>query len=106
MVRKMSLESSMNIFEASTVLVFIGSDVKGRSSRHPSAVFSCLETGERRIGKYKLTGLLTEYVLDVPAFERSLELGLVPEHQLSGDFRQVWAGGEVHYHAEDGVLMS
>ncbi|XVJ59680.1 MAG: hypothetical protein HEQ23_09855 [Tepidisphaera sp.] len=84
------------------VWCFLGAPLAERRSTHPSAIFSSVEAAERWIAEHALSGLLTLYHLDVPAFERSLALGTVPVAQRDGSLRQVWAGGEAHHHYEDG----
>lgn len=94
-----------NIVPGFTVWIFEGEDLPQRSACHPSAVFSSLKKASEWIGDHRLSGLLTGYVIDEPAFERSLRLGTVPKHQQSGALRQVWAGGEQHYHVKDGEIV-
>ena len=86
------------------VWVFEGNDLPERHSHHPSAVFSSLRTALEWLGRHRLSGLLTSYVVDEPAFERSLRRGTVPERQRDGALRQVWAGGEEHYHVVEGAV--
>jgi hypothetical protein len=86
------------------VWVFQGEDLPERRSYHPSAVFSSIETASAWLGKHRLSGLLTSYVVDEPAFERSLRLGTVPDRQKDGKLRQVWGGGEEHFHVEEGRI--
>jgi len=87
------------------VWVFEGDSLPERRSHHPSAVFSSFENAKDYIGKYRLSGMLTRYTLDKAAFDVSVERGTVPAHQRDGALRQVWAGGEVHYHAANGRVL-
>lgn len=89
--------------------VFVGEavrtrDDKGwRTSSFPSGVFSSTEMAVAWIAEHQLSGVLTRYAIDVPAFEYSLYLKSVSSKDQDGRFRQVWSGGEVHSHFENGV---
>lgn len=87
------------------VWVFQGDAVPTRNSNHPSAVFASLKAASRWVSAHRLSGLITGYTLDVPAFEYSLRVGGVPDHRRDGTQRQVWGGGELHYHVKDGVVL-
>jgi hypothetical protein len=55
-----------------TVYLFNGSH-----QRFPSGVFSSKEEAEQLIRQHALTGLLTEYPLDVLPYELAVEMGIV-----------------------------
>lgn len=87
-----------------TVFVF-----SGEGGRFPSGVFSTRESAESWIAQWSLTGLLTEYVLDTPAYELSIARGSCEPskpHHRSSDFIGKFAGGEVHWHYEQGRLAA
>ncbi len=77
----------------------------GNSAQFACAVFSSLEAGEAWVAKHKLSGLLTELVIDDPVWDRAVRLGHfkpskghhgTPEHIVS------FTGGEDHHHYFDG----
>ena len=57
----------------------------GHRSRFANAVFSSREVAEAWIRKHELTGLLTGYDLDAPAFEQDRQKKVPPERYTSGD---------------------
>jgi hypothetical protein len=89
--------------------VFVGQAVRTRDDRgwrkstFPSAVFSTKELAESWIATHCLSGVLTRYAIDIPAFEYSQANGTVSPIDSDGRYRQVWSGGEVHMHFTDGT---
>lgn len=61
----------------------------GNASRHANAVFSTRAGAESWIVRHSLTGLLIEYDLDEPDFDRRLRDGSLPE-----DLREALKRGE------------
>jgi hypothetical protein len=52
----------------------------GAGSRFANAIFSSLENAETWITLHEITGLLTEYDVDAPAFDRKLKEGKLPKY--------------------------
>jgi hypothetical protein len=75
---------------------------------NPSAVFSTFEAAREWIAHWHLSGCLTSYIVDEPAFDRSLRLGRVSskDKQRADKLRQTWSGGEEHAHFEMGKLIT
>jgi len=77
----------------------------GNGGPFPSAVFSSKQRADDWIGSKGLFGVFTLYELDVPAIERSLALGTFrprPGEPLTADKIGRFAGGEAHWHYENG----
>lgn len=78
----------------------------GDKSRFANAVFSTLDAAEQWIGKHALTGLVTAYELDSPAFDRNLAARSLPRGTLDAiargdDIAQMaerYVDGSEHYH--------
>lgn len=78
----------------------------GTGSRFANAVFSTQASAETWIARHQLTGLLTEYEMDSPAFDRRMKDGNLPGHIRKaiarGDgttvFAQQYTDGAKHYH--------
>lgn len=85
----------------------------GAGSRFANAAFSTKELAEAWIARHALTGLLTGYVLDSPAFDHKLIDGTLPSYTrraaTSDDARikskapQTYSDGAVHFHYFYGV---
>lgn len=78
----------------------------------PSGVFSKLDLAERWIEKYVLTGVLTEYPVDIGAYDWALENNLLdlddedPNASLSSIVGNFSTAYQRHYHYSDGVRVS
>lgn len=86
----------------SSAWIFHG--VKGHFA---SAVFSSREKAEIWIKQKHLSGILTHYQIDIPAYDWAIENEyFIPkkEHHLSPEFIQTFSGGHEHYHYENGIL--
>lgn len=83
--------------------VFVFSGLK---NKHPSAVFSAVEPARAWIKKHGLTGTLTEYPIDTPAYDWAIAKGkFTPssDHERSGDFIGNFSdASQRHYHFENG----
>jgi hypothetical protein len=83
----------------------------GSGSRFANAVFSSQASAETWIARHGLTGLLTEYDMDSPAFDRQLKDGNLPRdirEQLirgasSTTFAQQYVDGGRHRHYFHGL---
>lgn len=83
----------------------------GSGSRFANAVFSTRKTAEDWIARHSLTGLLTEYDLDSPAFDRRSSEGSLPKDIRKSLERgdavatlvQQYVDGSVHTHYFYGV---
>lgn len=85
----------------------------GTHSRFANAVFSTKELAEAWIARHALTGLLTGYTLDEPAFDRKLIDATLPKYvrtnATSNELRlrsiaaQTFTDGGVHFHYFYGV---
>lgn len=78
----------------------------GCGSHLPAAVFSTLERAEEWIRAYKLSGMLTLYILNESAYDRAIRMSLfVPKqpHHFTADFIGALSGGDVHWHYDQGV---
>lgn len=88
------------------VWVFTGERSKtGTNATFPSGVFSNPQLAEAWIAKHRLSGVLTMYRLDVGAFDWAVENGTfkpVKPHHFNPEFIGRFAGGETHFHYEDG----
>lgn len=89
--------------EAGSIWVF-----NGVQANFPSGIFSARELAEAWILKYRLTGTLTEYPLDVGMYDYSISKGFFTpkkeEHQTSLFIGKFTDGGMQHFHFEDGLL--
>lgn len=78
----------------------------------PSAVFSKLDLAERWIEKYVLTGALTEYPVDIGAYDWALENNLLdlddedPNTSRSDIVGNFSTSHQRHYHYEQGLRVS
>lgn len=84
-----------------SVFVFLG-----LKNKHPSAVFSAVEPARAWIKEHGLTGTLTEYPVDTPAYDWAIGEGKFKpsgDHERSGDFIGNFSyASQQHYHFENG----
>ena len=82
--------------------VFLGED-----SRWPSGVFSSRELAERWIGERGLTGMLTQYPLDVGVYDWAVAEGLFrpgkPAHISTAFIAGFTSARQSHAHFVDGA---
>ena len=94
-----SREEEMSALE--TVWVFVAPNAP-----FPSAVFSSESAAERWVTSNRLTGLLTEYPLNVSAFDWAVEMGFFSvkrNDHLSPDFIGRFTSAHMaHIHYQDG----
>lgn len=80
----------------------------GARARFPCAVFSTRKIAEAQIERFGLTGILTEYPINITVFEWAVtEKVFTPseEQQDSPEFIQRFSSAHLeHYHYEDGEL--
>jgi hypothetical protein len=78
----------------------------GDGGRFPSGVFSSREVAEEWIGKHLLSGILTEYPLDIGVLDWALRKGYFkpkfPSHETP-TFRQTFSSAsQNHFHYQNG----
>lgn len=87
--------------KASTVWVFMGAN-----ARFPAAVFSCPEKANDWIVRNGLTGCLTEYHMDLSAYDWAVNEGFfVPkraDHHEAKFKERFTSAAQSHFHYEDG----
>src|SRR5579863_5951730 len=77
----------------------------GIKSQFPSGVFTTTEKAEEWIHKHGLSGTLTLYHVDEGAYDWSIRNALFTPHKthhFQPDFIGRFAGGQQHFHYEDG----
>lgn len=88
--------------ESGSVWVFLGDE-----GRWPSGVFSARGLGGRWIGENGLTGMLTEYPLDVGVYEWAVAKGFFrpgkPGHASAAFIAGFTTARQDHAHFTDGV---
>ena len=75
----------------------------------PGGVFSSLELAEDWIKRHILSGTITLYRVDVGAYDWAVANGhFKPSkpHHGTPEFIGRFAGGDIHYHYEDGVRIT
>ncbi|MFK7969666.1 MAG: hypothetical protein AB8F95_04825 [Bacteroidia bacterium] len=79
----------------------------GEKGAFPSAVFSSLEKAESWIKTNNLSGVLTEYPIDLSAYDWAIQNGYFKpqkKHQKSPQFIQRFSDArQRHFHYEDGL---
>jgi hypothetical protein len=83
----------------------------GTGSRFANAAFSTRLSAETWISRHGLTGLLTEYELDAPAFDRQSNDGSLPSNiresivrgEPTTSFAQQYVDGSSHAHYFHGL---
>jgi hypothetical protein len=78
----------------------------GSGGRFASGAFSDFNKAEAWIYKYKLSGLLTAYPIDVGVYDWAIEYNLFEvkkSHENSSEFIQKFTSASMdHFHFEDG----
>ena len=89
--------------ELASVWVF-----NGPRSSFPSGIFSRKEVADEWIKKYRLTGTLTLYPVDVAAYDWAISKGYFDpqkdEQRTPAFIEKFSSGSQEHYHYEDGLL--
>ncbi|MER6175713.1 hypothetical protein [Streptosporangium sp. NPDC001681] len=79
----------------------------GEGGRWPSAIFSSRDRAEEWISARRLTGMLTEYPLDVPIYEWAVDNGYFrpsnPEHSTVDFIGRFTTAHQAHEHYENGA---
>ncbi len=78
----------------------------GNGANFPAGVFSDLDKLDAWVRKHGLSGMATLYHVDVGAYDWSVENGFFKPHKphhSEPDFIGRFAGGEEHYHYENGT---
>jgi len=91
------------------VWVFTGARSSTANQSFPGGVFSSLEAVEAWIKRHSLSGIVTIYRLDVGAYDWAVANGYFKPskpHHTSSEFIGRFAGGDVHYHYEEGARSS
>jgi hypothetical protein len=81
----------------------------GNNSQFPSAVFTATEKAEEWIQRHNLSGTLTLYHVDEGAYDWSIRNALFSPHKphhSTPDFIGRFAGGQRHFHYEDGQRVA
>jgi hypothetical protein len=91
--------------EFGTVWVF-----SGDNARFPSGVFVSRTLAEAWISRHHLTGLLTQYPVDVGVFDWAIQNAFFkpkrPEHESPKFIGGFTSANLEHVHFEDGVVVS
>ncbi|MBH5328527.1 hypothetical protein H9Q10_02415 [Eikenella sp. S3360] len=79
---------------------------QGSGSQNVSACFSCKEKAERWIAQHALSGLLTAYPIDNPAYEWAVQNQIITpskDYQKTAKFIQNFSSAHLeHHHYENG----
>ena len=79
----------------------------GSNASFPSAVFSTEELAAAWVQQHKLTGTLTQYLLDTPALDWAVQSGWFkqskPHHQSPSFIQSFTSASQPHRHFTDGV---
>lgn len=80
----------------------------GAGARFSSGVFGSLEQAQSWIERNRLSGLLTEYPLNIGAYEWAVDRGHFtpkkPEHSSPEFVGSFTSGSQPHFHYENGAL--
>lgn len=96
-----SVTGKDEIEDVRMVWVFVGD-----TARLPSAVFSTLERAQAWIARHRISGLVTQYPLDVPVIDWAVAQGVYSPKP--GDEHDTWkiqtftSAAQRHYHYVDG----
>ena len=78
----------------------------GVGSQFPAAVFADIDQAKRWIKKYKLTGILNVYLLNIPIYDWAIEKGyfkIKDDRQKESSFIEKFSSASMeHYHFENG----
>lgn len=79
----------------------------GATSRFASAVFENVEEAEKWIAKYKVTGVLTNYPINISVYDWAIQKGYFTpkkEEHISSEFiGKFSSASQDHFHYEDGI---
>ena len=79
----------------------------GQGARFPSAIFSNREAAEKWIAQYHLSGVLTEYPVDISVYDWAIQTGnfkVKTDKDRTQEFIQKFSSGaQRHLHFENGV---
>lgn len=80
----------------------------GDVARFPSAVFTSIEKAEQWIAQKKVSGMLTEYPVDISCYEWALAYGYFEEkesdkNKLAMRFQTFTSASQKHFHYEKGI---
>lgn len=82
----------------------------GTNSRFPAAAFSSEELAVTWIRQHRLSGTLTQYLLDTPALDWAIASGWFkpskPHHAEPGFIQSFTSASQPHRHYTDGVAGS
>jgi hypothetical protein len=87
----------------------LGLRVPRRGARFASGVFDSKEAADAWIAKHRLTGLLTQFALNIGAFDYAVEHGFLklkrpdPTPEFIGG---IGNSNNCHFHYEDGVCVA
>jgi hypothetical protein len=80
---------------------------RGDGANWPSGVFSSEEMAERWIAEHRLTGMITEYPVDVGVYEWAVASGRFrpskPQHSSSGFIGGFTTAAQEHGHYTEGA---
>ena len=80
----------------------------GAGSRFSSGVFTSLEAGKSWIESHRLSGVLTQYPLNVGVYDWAVASGWFrpekPEHTSPDFIAKFTSASQEHFHFENGVL--
>jgi hypothetical protein len=78
----------------------------GNNATFPSAVFSQRKDAEEWISRHELSGTLTAYPIDKPAYDWAIETGSFepkkPKHKTSEFIQKFSSASQEHYHYTKG----
>lgn len=82
----------------------------GEGSRFPSGIFALRDSAEIWIRQHQLTGILTEYPLDIGVYEWAIQNGVFrpkrPDQQSSKFVGGFTSAHMAHVHFEAGVAVA
>ncbi len=80
----------------------------GVNSRFGNAVFTDINIAKAWIKKYKLSGIVTLYPLDISIYDWAIESGFFkpkePKHLLPDFIEKFTSASQEHYHFENGEM--
>jgi len=79
----------------------------GSSAPFPSGVFTSIDLAEQWIAKYKLTGTLTRYPINIGIYDWAIQNNFFKpkddKHKTAKFIQQFSSASQEHYHYEDGI---